>query len=49
MIKLRGIIDRPEEPWQIIEKGVVPSTNKGFESVSTRRLQCYSLIGFDDC
>jgi len=25
------------------------SADKGFDSVSTRRLQCYSLIGFDDC
>src|SRR6202011_5904650 len=47
-IKLRGIVDRPEKPGQIVKEGVVPSADIGFDSVPAGRLQSYALVGFDD-
>jgi hypothetical protein len=48
VIKLRGIVDRPEKPRQIVEEGVVPSADIGFYRVPAGRLQGCGLVGFDD-
>src|SRR5580692_5519805 len=36
VIKLRGIVDRPKEPRQIIEKGIIPAAYEDFERLATR-------------
>ena len=47
VIELRGIIDRPEKPGQIVEERVVTAANKDFDRQPVTRLQCDGLIGRD--